>query len=541
MADWHTRAIIYQIDSALFYDFNSDGCGDIAGITAKLRYIRRMGATVIWITPFYLTPFLDEGYDVSDHLQVDPRFGQLADIIAFIEQARELGMQVIIELLIQHTSDAHPWFQRARRSRSSPFRDYYLWADSDDDDTPPMFPGVEESIWTWDEEAGQYFRHMFYRHEPDLNLASPAVIKEVENIIIFWLKLGVSGFRLDAAAHLTKQAGRGEEKRGLWILEHLRRLVERHNPQAILLGEVDVDVEQYRDYFGDNNRLNMVLNFWLNKYFYVSLASQNARPLINAIKKTIVPPDACCFANWLRNHDELDLEGIGNKNKQTVLEAFAPDEKMNVYQRGIRRRLAPMLNGNRQRQAFCHAVLFSLPGVPIMRYGDEIGMGDDLALEERYAVRTPMQWAGSAGGGFSAADPDTFVAPMIDRGPFRYQKVNVADSLLHRHSLLHRIMDIANTRSEFPEIAVAPFRIISTDRQAILAICYDNHERSVITFLNFSEKALRFTAKGIDEAVWTPCLADKTYADALIPGKRVELEISAYGYRWFWTNSSALR
>lgn len=450
-------------------------------------------------------------------------------------------MQVIIELLIQHTSDVHPWFQQARRSRSSPFRDYYLWADSDDDDTPPMFPGVEESIWTWDEEAGQYFRHMFYRHEPDLNLASPAVIKEVENIIIFWLKLGVSGFRLDAAAHLTKQAGRGEEKRGLWILEHLRRLIERHNPQAILLGEVDVDVEQYRDYFGDNNRLNMVLNFWLNKYFYVSLASQNARPLINAIQKTIVPPDACCFANWLRNHDELDLEGIGNKNKQTVLEAFAPDEKMNVYQRGIRRRLAPMLNGNRQRLAFCHAVLFSLPGVPIMRYGDEIGMGDDLALEERYAVRTPMQWAGSAGGGFSAADPDTFVAPMIDRGPFRYQKVNVAASLLHRHSLLHRIIDIANTRSEFPEIAVAPFRIISTDNQAILAICYDDRERSVITLLNFSEKAQRFTAKGIDEAVWTPCLADKTYADALIPGKRVELEISAYGYRWFWTNSSALR
>ncbi|EPC3763358.1 alpha-amylase family protein [Klebsiella michiganensis] len=541
MADWHTRAIIYQIDSALFYDLNGDGCGDIAGIAAKLRYIRRLGATVIWITPFYLTPFLDEGYDVSDHLQVDPRFGQLADIIAFIEQARELGMQVIIELLIQHTSDAHPWFQQARRSRRSPFRDYYLWADSDDDDTPPMFPGVEESIWSWDDEAGQYFRHMFYRHEPDLNLASPAVIKEVENIVIFWLKLGVSGFRLDAASHLTKQAGRGEEKRGLWLLEHLRRLVERHNPQAILLGEVDVEVAQYRDYFGDNNRLNMVLNFWLNKYFYVSLASQSAHPLIDAIKKMVVPPDACCFANWLRNHDELDLEGIGNKNKQTVLDAFAPDKEMNVYQRGIRRRLAPMLNGDRRRLAFCHAVLFSLPGVPIMRYGDEIGMGDDLALEERYAVRTPMQWAGSAGSGFSAADPQTFVAPMIDRGPFRYQKVNVADSLLHRHSLLHRIIDIANTRSEFPEIAVAPFRIISTDRQAILGICYDDHERSVIAFLNFSDKPLRFTAKGIYAAVWTPCLADKTYADALTPGKQAKLEISAYGYRWFWTNSSALR
>ncbi len=316
MAGWHTRAIIYQIDTALFYDLNGDGCGDIAGITAKLRYIRRMGATVIWITPFYLTPFLDEGYDVSDHLQVDPRFGKLNDIIAFIEQARELGMQVIIELLIQHTSDAHPWFQQARRNPQSPYRDYYLWSDTDDDDTPPMFPGVEKSIWTWDDEAGQYYRHMFYHHEPDLNLASPAVLKEIENIIIFWLKLGVSGFRLDAASHLTKQAGHGDEKRGLWILEHLRRLIGQRNPDAILLGEVDVEVEAYKDYFGQNDRLNLVLNFWLNKYFYVSLAEKSARPLRNAVKKMIVPPDSCCFANWLRNHDELDLEGIGKKRSR---------------------------------------------------------------------------------------------------------------------------------------------------------------------------------------------------------------------------------
>ncbi|ELB7312955.1 alpha-amylase family protein [Enterobacter hormaechei] len=541
MAGWHTRAIIYQIDTALFYDLNGDSCGDIAGIAAKLRYIRRMGATVIWITPFYLTPFLDEGYDVSDHLQVDPRFGKLNDIIAFIEQARELGMQVIIELLIQHTSDAHPWFQQARRNPQSPYRDYYLWSDTDDDDTPPMFPGVEKSIWTWDDEAGQYYRHMFYHHEPDLNLASPAVLKEVENIIIFWLKLGVSGFRLDAASHLTKQAGRGDEKRGLWILEHLRRLIEQRNPDAILLGEVDVEVEAYKDYFGQNDRLNLVLNFWLNKYFYVSLAEKSARPLRNAVKKMIVPPDSCCFANWLRNHDELDLEGIGKKAKQTVIDAFAPDKEMSVYQRGIRRRLAPMLNGDRKRLAFCHAVLFSLPGVPVMRYGDEIGMGDDLELEERYAVRTPMQWAGSQGGGFSDADPETFIAPMIDRGPYRYQKINVADSLLHRNSLLHCIIDIANTRSEFPEIGVAPFRLINIDSDAVLGIYYETDTRSILTFVNFSDKPVNFTARGIRHATWTACLADKRYNDALVCGKTVALNLSGYGYRWFWTDRTALR
>ena len=490
MAGWHTRAIIYQIDTALFYDLNGDGCGDIAGIAAKLRYIRRMGATVIWITPFYLTPFLDEGYDVSDHLQVDPRFGKLNDIIAFIEQARELGMQVIIELLIQHTSDAHPWFQQARRNPQSPYRDYYLWSDTDDDDTPPMFPGVEKSIWT---------------------------------------------------SHLTKQAGRGDEKRGLWILEHLRRLIEQRNPDAILLGEVDVEVEAYKDYFGQNDRLNLVLNFWLNKYFYVSLAEKSARPLRNAVKKMIVPPDSCCFANWLRNHDELDLEGIGKKAKQTVIDAFAPDEEMSVYQRGIRRRLAPMLNGDRKRLAFCHAVLFSLPGVPVMRYGDEIGMGDDLDLEERYAVRTPMQWAGSQGGGFSDAAPETFIAPMIDHGPYRYQKINVADSLLHRNSLLHCIIDIANTRSEFPEIGVAPFRLINIDSDAVLGIYYETDTRSILTFVNFSDKPVNFTARGIRHATWTACLADKRYNDALVCGKTVALNLSGYGYRWFWTDRTALR
>lgn len=541
MAGWHTRAIIYQIDTSLFYDLNGDGCGDIAGIAAKLRYIRRMGATVIWITPFYLTPFLDEGYDVSDHLQVDPRFGKLNDIIAFIEQARELGMKVIIELLIQHTSDAHPWFQQARRNPQSPYRDYYLWSDTDEDDTPPMFPGVEKSVWTWDDEAGQYYRHMFYHHEPDLNLASPAVLKEVENIIIFWLKLGVSGFRLDAASHLTKQAGRGDQKRGLWILEHLRRLIEQRNPDAILLGEVDVEVDAYKDYFGQNDRLNLVLNFWLNKYFYVSLAEKSARPLRNAVKKMIVPPDSCCFANWLRNHDELDLEGIGKKAKKTVIDAFAPDEEMSVYQRGIRRRLAPMLKGDRKRLAFCHAVLFSLPGVPVMRYGDEIGMGDDLDLEERYAVRTPMQWAGSQGGGFSDADPETFIAPMIDHGPYRYQKINVADSLLHRNSLLHCIIDIANTRSEFPEIGVAPFRLITIDNDAVLGIYYETDTRSILTFVNFSDKPVNFTARGIRHATWTACLADKRYVDALVCGKTVALNLSGYGYRWFWTDRTALR
>lgn len=533
MNGWYSRAIIYQIDTPLFYDLNGDGCGDIAGITDRLRYIRRLGATAIWLTPFYLTPFIDEGYDVSDHLQVDPRFGKLTDIITLIMQARELGMRVIIELLIQHTSDAHPWFQQARQSPDNLFRDYYLWSDNNEDDTPPMFPGAEKSIWSWDEEAGQYYRHMFYRHEPDLNLTSPAVIKEIDNIVVFWLQLGVSGFRLDAASHLTTQAGHGNENKGLWILEHLRNLITQHNPEAILLGEVDVPVDVYNDYFGRSNRLHMALNFWLNKYFYVSLARQDARPLMSAIDKMIVPPEHCCFANWLRNHDELDLDGIAQKDKQDVLDTFAPQKEMYVYQRGIRRRLAPMLNGERKRLALCHAVLFSLPGVPVMRYGDETGMGDNLALEERYAVRTPMQWLGTDNGGFSDATADKLIAPMIDRGPFRFQLINVADSLLHRHSLLHLVTDIVAMRTEFAEISTAPFHLLKTNSASVFAICYESEKQYVLACANFSENSVHFRIQGVKATTWTECLADKHYAGALAGGKSAQLELTGYGYRWF--------
>lgn len=347
---WFHRAVIYQVDSSLFYDANGDGYGDLAGIRQKLHYIRSLGATVLWLTPFYLTPLQDDGYDISDHLQPDPRFGTIADVIELIARARELGLRVIVELVIQHTSAQHPWFQAARRDPRSPWRPYYLWADRPPEkDDPPMFPGVEESVWRWDEQAGQYYRHMFYRHEPDLNLAHPPVIAEIENIITFWLQAGVSGFRLDAASHLVKQAGKGDEARGYPLLNHLRQVVQRLNPEAILLGEVDVAVEDYRHYFGHGDRLQMVLNFWLNKYLYLSLAQQRAAPVVKALQAMVTPPDGCCFVNWLRNHDELDLEGIGERNKRQVIRTFAPDKAMSVYQRGVRRRLAPMLDGDTRR------------------------------------------------------------------------------------------------------------------------------------------------------------------------------------------------
>ncbi|EML2246097.1 TPA: alpha-amylase family protein [Klebsiella aerogenes] len=531
---WFQNAVIYQVDTSLFYDANGDGCGDLAGIRQKLYYLRSFGVTVLWLTPFYLTPFLDDGYDVQDHLQPDPRFGQIRDVIQLIDDARELGKRVIIELVIQHTSSQHPWFLEARKNRHSPFRPYYLWADSPpEQDDPPMFPGVEKSVWRWDQQAGQYYRHMFYRHEPDLNLVHPPVIDEIDNIVRFWLRVGVSGFRLDAASHLVKQAGNGDEEQGYWILAHLRQLVEQTNPEAILLGEVDVAVNDYRHYFGHSDRLQLVLNFWLNKFFYVSLARQSAKPLVSALQAMIKPPPGCCFANWLRNHDELDLEGIEDADRQFVLRCFAPEKSMSVYQRGIRRRLAPMLEGNIRRLAFSHAVLLSLPGVPVMRYGDEIGMGEDLSLKERYAVRTPMQWSAGVNGGFSTAAAEKLLVRPVASGPWRYQQVNVELALRQRHSLLQRVRQMVQLRAEYHEPGATPFELVSGLPPSVLALRYRGQSRDLLMLANFSERPVEVRLPFQETGYWSCVLEDRRYRDRLTGGKVCRLQLADYGYRWF--------
>ncbi|MEJ8491456.1 alpha-amylase family protein [Klebsiella pneumoniae] len=532
--EWFHRAVIYQVDSSLFYDANGDGFGDLAGIRQKLHYIRSLGATVLWLTPFYLTPLQDDGYDISDHLQPDPRFGTIADVIELIARARELGLRVIVELVIQHTSAQHPWFQAARRDPRSPWRPYYMWADRPpENDDPPMFPGVEESVWRWDEQAGQYYRHMFYHHEPDLNLAHPPVIAEIENIITFWLQAGVSGFRLDAASHLVKQAGKGDETRGYPLLTHLRQVVQRLNPDAILLGEVDVAVEDYRHYFGQGDRLQMVLNFWLNKYLYLSLAQQRAAPVVKALQAMVTPPDGCCFVNWLRNHDELDLEGIGERNKRQVIRTFAPDKSMSVYQRGVRRRLAPMLDGDTRRIALAHAILLALPGVPVMRYGDEIGMGDDLSLPERYAVRTPMQWSAAANAGFSRAARDDLPVKPVASGRFRYQRINVETALRHPRSLLHRVRNMVLARTEYTEPGSLPFTLLTLKPDAVLGLLYRSESREVLMLANCSQQAVEVLLPPLAEGYWSPILEDKLYQDGLHGGKDARLALSGYGYRWF--------
>jgi len=529
---WYRNAIIYQVDPSLFRDANGDGRGDLQGIADRLEYLRGLGVTCLWLMPFYASPFRDGGYDVTDHLSVDPRFGGLPDIVALLEKAEELGLRVIIDLVVQHTSDRHPWFLEARNDRHSPYRDYFIWADSPEPtDAKPIFPTVEDSVWSWDEKAGQYYRHVFYSHEPDLNLGNPAVRREIERIMDFWLRLGVSGFRVDAASHMIESAKASDPRDGgFWLLNEMRSFISQRRADAVLLGEVDVPPAEYAHYFGNGDRLTLVLNFWLNNYLYLALARGVAEPLEQALAKQPVPPMTAQYALWLRNHDELDLERLSESEREEVMARFAPDPEMRIYHRGIRRRLPPMLGGDLRKLALVHALLFSLPGTPILRYGEEIGMGDDLSLPERLSVRTAMQWSDEPNAGFSTAGPDRLAVPLIRDGPYGYRKVNVYAQSLRDDSLLAKTGKMIRARLGLQEVGSGRCRAARIDCPQVLALRHELDGVAVLTLANLGPKDVEFVIHDEDCQELTDIMADSPYDPPA--GHPARMRLRGYGYRW---------
>lgn len=528
---WYRNAIIYQIDVSVFRDGNNDGWGDLQGLTAHLEYLRGLGVTCIWLSPFYQSPFRDGGYDITDHLAVDPRFGNLADMVALLEKAEELGIRVMVELVAHHTSDQHRWFQEARRDRNSPYRDYYVWADEPvETDVKPIFPTVEDSVWTWDEEAGQYYRHAFYSHQPDLNIANPAVRTEIEEIMSFWLRLGVSGFRIDAAGHMIDGAKEADPRDdGFWLLNDLRAFATLRRSDAVLLGEVDVPAADYARYFGKGHRLTLVSNFFLNNFLFLALARQQAEPIERALREQPDPPERAQYAVWVRNHDELDLERLSEAEREEVMQRFAPEENMRVYNRGIRRRLPPMLDGDQRRIAQVHALLFSLPGTPILRYGEEIGMGEDLSLKERHAVRTAMQWSDEVNGGFSPADPASLPVPVIREGPFGYGEVNIYDQTLRDDSLLAKTGKMIRARLGMPEIGYGECTVMEVGCPSVLALRHELDGQVVFTFANLSDKDVEVKLPDVEVGELRDMLVDGPYPPAQTAHT---LKLRAYGYRW---------
>ena len=530
---YHADTTIYQVDPALFLDSNGDGWGDLPGITRRLDYIRSLGISTVWLLPFYRTPYRDHGYDVTDHLAVDPRFGDIADFVALVERADELGLRVLVELVMHHTSDRHPWFQHARQDRDSPYRDWYVWSDEPVDmGVEPMFPPEQESVWTWDERAGQYYRHIFYDHQPDLDLAKPAVRRQMYRIMAFWLKLGVAGFRVDAVPHMLERSRAGNpDQDGFWLLDDMHRFAWKRSPGAILMGEADVAADEYPRYFGGNgraDRLTHLLDFSINNRMFLSLARREGAPLEQALASHQPSGPRTRQAMWLRNHDELDLGQLSAAEREEVLAVFAPDPSMRIYGRGIRRRLAPMLGGDDDRLAMAHALLLSLPGTPVLRYGEEIGMGEDLSLEERNAVRTPMQWGAGRNGGFSSAAAADLVAPVIEDGRFGCKQVSVEDQAWRPGSLLDRIRRMLNVRLALQEMD-GECRTARHDCPAVLGLRYDGRDSSLLVLVNLGAGTCRVQVREDDLLEpMVEVLSDAPYSAA----DTASLGLNPWGYRW---------
>ena len=399
---WYDEAVVYCVDVDSFADSNDDGVGDFRGLIGRLDYLHRLGVSCLWLNPIHPTPGKDDGYDVSDYYAVDPRLGTLGDFAELLHEASNRGIRVIIDLVINHTSDEHPWFQSAISSADSPYRDWYVWSDTEPSDRYDgiVFPGEQTETWTYQRRAHAWYYHRFYDFQPDLNLRHPAVRAEMKKIIGFWLQLGVAGFRIDAAPFIIEmtEPGNPNSPKDFEFLTELRQYASWRRGDALLLAEANVQPGELVRYFGDDghsgNRLHMLFDFMLNDALVLAMARQTAEPLVAALRDCPVLPPGGQWATFLRNHDEIDLSRLTAEQRAEVFEAFGPDADMRLYDRGIRRRLAPMLGGDRRRIELAYSLQFTLRGTPVVRYGEEIGMGDDLSLPGRNSIRTPMQWSG---------------------------------------------------------------------------------------------------------------------------------------------------
>jgi maltose alpha-D-glucosyltransferase / alpha-amylase len=534
---WYKDAIIYSLDVETFMDANGDGIGDFIGLTKRLNHIAGLGVTCLWLLPFYPSPNRDNGYDVMDYYNVDPRLGTLGDFVEFMHQARDRGIRVIIDLVVNHTSNQHPWFQSARSDKNSKYRNYYVWSDDPPKDPKAelIFPGVQESIWEYDEQAGAYYLHRFYKEQPDLNTANPEVCEEIRKIMGFWLELGVSGFRVDAAPYLIEPLGIEDAKHGELhnLLSQMREFVSERRGDGVLLAEANVEPDKIPLYFGDGDRMNMLFNFLLNQYMFLALAREQAAPIIEGLKIIPDTPPTGQWVNFLRHHDELNLNQLTKEEQEEIFAAFAPDETMQIYGHGIRRRLPPMLGGDRRRLELAYSLLFSLPGTPLLRYGDEIGMGDDLSLEGRTSVRTPMQWSNTQNGGFSTAPQDALTRPVISEGEYGYQQVNATTEQRDPNSLLNWMERLIRIRQQCPELGRGKWCILKTDEPSVFAHCCEWEGDTLLAVHNLAKQPCTVTLKSKD---FNPkhlmeLFANRQYEP--FDGNSSSIELNAYGYRWF--------
>jgi len=489
---WYKDAIIYQLHVRTFCDSNADGIGDFRGLTGKLDYLQELGINAIWLLPFYPSPLRDDGYDIADYTSVHPSYGTLEDFKDFLTAAHNRRIRVITEMVVNHTSDQHPWFQEARSSRENPKRDWYVWSDTDTryQGVRIIFVDTEMSNWAWDPISKSYYWHRFFNHQPDLNYDNPAVREAMWQVMKFWLDIGVDGFRLDAVPYLIERDGTSCENlpETHEIIREFRKRIDLAYPGKMLLAEANQWPADVSAYFGKGDEFHMAFHFPLMPRMFMAVKLEDRKPIIEILEQTPQIPETCQWCIFLRNHDELTLEMVTDVERDYMYDEYAVDKAMRINL-GIRRRLAPMMENDRRRVELLTGLLLSMPGTPIIYYGDEIGMGDNVYLGDRNGVRTPMQWNGGWNAGFSAADPERLYSPLISNAIYGYQAINVDSQKRSAHSLLSWTKSVIQTRNAFRVFSRGSIEFLNPSNHRVLAYVRRLGDEKVLVVNNLSSSA----------------------------------------------------
>jgi maltose alpha-D-glucosyltransferase/alpha-amylase len=533
---WYKNAVIYEVNVRAFCDSSGDGSGDLAGLTSKLDYLEKLGINCLWLLPIYPSPLRDDGYDISDYYGVHPDYGTVEDFKTLLDESHRRGIRVITDLVLNHTSDQHPWFQAARSDPNSPYRDYYVWSDTDQkySEARIIFIDTEKSNWTWDEAAGQYFWHRFYSSQPDLNYDNPAVQEEMKRVMSFWLDMGVDGFRADAVPYLFEREGSNCENlpETHAYLKEIRRLINERYPGRILLAEANQWPEDVLPYFGKgDDEFHMGFHFPVMPRIYMALRKADRSPLVWIMNCTPPLTETCQWCIFLRNHDELTLEMVTEEERQWMWQEYAPNPRMRLNL-GIRRRLAPLLDNDRRKIELVNSLLFTLPGSPIIYYGDEIGMGDNIWLPDRNGVRTPMQWDDGLNAGFSVAPSEDLYLPVIKDAPYDPDHVNVTAQLNDHGSLVNLIRRMVEIHKTHRVFGWGSFDWIDTSTMAVAAYLRSYQSEKVLVLNNLSSShqsiLIALPASGVSHSV-DLCSGSRF---SMKNADRIEIELEPYQYLW---------
>ncbi|SES90826.1 maltose alpha-D-glucosyltransferase [Stigmatella erecta] len=533
---WYKKALIYELHIRAFHDSNGDGHGDIPGLIEKLPYLQDLGVDCIWLLPHYPSPLRDDGYDIADFYGIHPDYGTLADFQRLVEAAHQRGLRILTELVVNHTSDQHPWFQESRRDPKSPKRDWYVWSDTEEKykGTRIIFLDTERSNWTWDPVAKQYFWHRFFSHQPDLNYDNPEVQEAMLDVMRFWLNMGVDGFRCDAVPYLFEREGTNCENlpETHAFLKRLRKTIDAEYPNKMLLAEANQWPADVRVYFGDGDEFNMGFHFPVMPRLFMAVRREDRTPIVEILQQTPDIPDNCQWAIFLRNHDELTLEMVTDEDRDYMYREYAMDPRMRLNL-GIRRRLAPLMDNGRRRIELMHSLLFSLPGTPVMYYGDEIGMGDNIYLGDRNGVRTPMQWTGDRNAGFSRTDAARLYAPVISDPVYGYQAINVEAQERIKASQLHWVKRIIKVRQRYPAFALGKLRFFNPENRRVLAFTREHEGQTILIICNLS----RFAQPAVlDLREWEGYVPIELMGETEFPrisSLPYQLSMGPYMFLWF--------